>query len=164
MKRRVAPKALEAMKEWVREITSRNRGRNIGSVFEELRRYLTGWKEDCKLAETPCVFRNSDSWIHHRLRAVQLKRWRRETTVYRELRSRGVSITLRQRLRPRAERRWLTATYKAQKITVPDSPTTGWECCDLSPKPQPSEPPDADTHVWWCGKGVAGLIPLALSR
>ena len=49
VKRRVAPKALEARKERVRQITGRNRGREMGSVCEELRGYLTGWKE----ASTP---------------------------------------------------------------------------------------------------------------
>jgi len=121
VKRRVAPKALEAMKERVREITSRNRGRNIQSVFEEPRRCLTGRKEDYKLAETPYVFRNSDSWIRRRLRAVQLKRWRRGTTVYRKLRSRGVPDHPAAAAASHAKRWWLAAAYKAQKITLPDS-------------------------------------------
>jgi len=44
VKRRVAPKALVKMKERVREITSRNGGRSLGSVARELRSYLVGWK------------------------------------------------------------------------------------------------------------------------
>ncbi|HEU0053858.1 MAG TPA: group II intron reverse transcriptase/maturase, partial [Longimicrobium sp.] len=40
VKRRVAPKALEAMKERVREITSRSGGRSMRSVIAELRGYL----------------------------------------------------------------------------------------------------------------------------
>src|SRR5438093_4949906 len=40
--RRVAPKALQAMKERVRQLTARNGGRSIGRVVAELRRYLVG--------------------------------------------------------------------------------------------------------------------------
>ncbi len=54
------------------------------------RRTCVGWKEYFRLAETPRVFRDLDEWIRHRLRAVQLKQWKRGPTVFRELRARGV--------------------------------------------------------------------------
>ena len=44
VKRRVAPKALDKMKERVREITSRNGGRSLAQVVALLRSYLAGWK------------------------------------------------------------------------------------------------------------------------
>jgi len=85
VKRRVAPKALEAMKQRVREITDRNGGRSMRTVFAEVRSYLAGWKEYFRLAETPRVFSDLDEWIRHRLRLVQLKQWKRGTTIYREM-------------------------------------------------------------------------------
>jgi len=90
IRRRVAPKALAAMKERVREITTRNGGMSMDRVIAELRSYLTGWKAYFRLAETPRVFRDLDEWIRHRLRLVQLKQWKRGKTVYREMRARGV--------------------------------------------------------------------------
>ena len=42
IKRRIAPKALETMKERVRQITGRNRGRSLSSIVAELRMYLVG--------------------------------------------------------------------------------------------------------------------------
>jgi group II intron reverse transcriptase/maturase len=89
IKRRVARKALGAMKERVRAITSRNRGRSLPMVAKELRVYLVGWREYFKLADTPHVFESTDKWIRHRLRCLHLKQWKRGTTVYRELRARG---------------------------------------------------------------------------
>jgi hypothetical protein len=44
VKRRVASKALAAMKERVRRITRRTRGRSVEQVVAELRSYLLGWK------------------------------------------------------------------------------------------------------------------------
>ncbi len=85
VKRRVAPKALEAMKQRVREITDRNGGRSMRTVLAELRSYLVGWKEYFRLAETPRVLSDLDEWIRHRLRLVQLKQWKRGKTIYREM-------------------------------------------------------------------------------
>jgi len=91
VKRRVSKKAIQAMKDRVREITKRNRGRSIREVVTELRGYLVGWKEYYRLADTPKVFSELDEWIRHRLRALHLKQWKRGTTIYRELRARGMS-------------------------------------------------------------------------
>ncbi len=118
IRRRVAPKALAAMKERVREITTRNGGMSMDRVIAELRSYLTGWKAYFRLAETPRVFRDLDEWIRHRLRLVQLKQWKRGKTVYREMRARGVRPDLAARvhelLRPcrSPEACWLTSTTR----------------------------------------------------
>lgn len=92
VKRRVAKKALVAMKERVRDITKRSGGRSMRQVASELRSYLTGWKEYFQLADTPGTFEDLDKWIRHRLRAIHLKHWKRGTTIFRELRARGLSV------------------------------------------------------------------------
>jgi RNA-directed DNA polymerase len=91
IKRRVAGKALATMKEQVRTLTRRTVGRSIEQVSERLRSYLLGWKQYFQLADTPNVFGELDEWIRHRLRAIHLKQWRRSSTIYRELRTRGLS-------------------------------------------------------------------------
>ena len=106
VKRRVAPKAMTAMKDRVRGITRRNGGRSMERVIEELRGYLSGWTEYFKLADTPGVFRELDQWIRHRLRAVQLKQWKRGQTIYRELRVRGMSRINASRVAANARRWW----------------------------------------------------------
>jgi RNA-directed DNA polymerase len=87
----VAPKAQEKFKARIREITSRNGGRNLAQIAQQLRKYMPGWKAYFRLAQTPKVYRDLDSWIRRRLRAVQLKLWKRGTTIYRELRSLGAA-------------------------------------------------------------------------
>lgn len=106
VKRRVAPKAMAAMKERVREITRRTGGRSMGRVIGELRGYLCGWREYFKRADTPGVFRALDQWIRHRLRALQLKQWKRGRTIYRELRARGMSKINASRVAANARRWW----------------------------------------------------------
>jgi RNA-directed DNA polymerase len=121
VKRRVAPKALEAMKERVRDITARNGGRSLEHVAAELRGYLTGWKEYFRLADTPGVFAALDSWIRRRLRMVQLKQWKRGTTAYRALRARGVPENAAASAAAHARRWWRTARHPALSLALPAS-------------------------------------------
>jgi len=90
VKRRVAAKALATMKECVRLITRRSGGRSVEQVCKRLGEYLRGWKEYFRLADTPKILAGLDEWIRHRLRAIHLKHWKRGTTIYRELRARGL--------------------------------------------------------------------------
>lgn len=106
VKRRVARKALAGMKERVRIITRRTRGRSIVQVVQDLRSYLVGWKGYFRLADTPGIFAGLDQWIRHRLRAIHLKHWKRGRTIYRELRSRGLSDVGARRVAANGRRWW----------------------------------------------------------
>ena len=64
------------------------------AVVERLSAYLLGWKAYFKRAQTPGVWRRLDEWLRHRLRAIQLKHWKRGTTMYRELRALGASLSV----------------------------------------------------------------------
>jgi len=121
VRRRVAPQALGAMKERVRHMPSRNGGRSHTTMAQELCGYLVGWREYYRLAETPSVFRDIDTWVRHRLRMVPLKQWKRGTTVYRELRARGVPELIAKGAAAYAKRWWRTSTHRALSIALPNS-------------------------------------------
>lgn len=121
VKLRVAPKALEAMKQRVRQITSRSGGRSMEKVTQELGAYLRGWKQYFKLSDTPRVFADLDQWMHRRLRSVQLKQWKRGTTVYRELRRRNVPEWLAPRAALFARSWWRVAGHGALHTALPGS-------------------------------------------
>jgi group II intron reverse transcriptase/maturase len=109
VRRRVAGKALATMKEQVRFITKRTGGRSIEQVCGRLRSYLLGWKEYFRLADTPGIFADLDEWIRHRLRAIHLKHWKRGTTIYRELRARGLPQAAAARVAANGRRWWKNA-------------------------------------------------------
>jgi group II intron reverse transcriptase/maturase len=120
VKRRVTPKALAAMKERVRRITTRNGGRSMQSVCAELRSYLAGWRNYFRLAETPRVFSNVDEWLRHRLRMIQLKQWKRGTTIYREMRRLGANEDAARQVAANS-RRWWKNSAKLLNTALPTS-------------------------------------------
>lgn len=119
VKRRVSPKALMAMKERVRQITSRNGGRSLLRVAAELRSYLVGWKEYFRLADTPNVFEDVDQWLQRRLRMLMLKQWKRGRTMYRELQRRGVGGAALWIAARYGRSWWHVANHKALNIALP---------------------------------------------
>jgi RNA-directed DNA polymerase len=91
IKPRISDSAVNKLKEKVRKITSRSIGRNIAEHVENtINPVLRGWKNYFSLAEDGRLLNQLDSWIRRRLRAIQLKQWRRGGTCYRELVSRGL--------------------------------------------------------------------------
>jgi group II intron reverse transcriptase/maturase len=119
IKRRVAPNALEAMKERVRAITARNGGHSLRAVCAELRSYLVGWKAYFRLADTPGVFHDVDQWLHRRLRMLMLKQWKRGRTMYRELQRRGVGGAALGIAARFGRNWWHVARHKALSIALP---------------------------------------------
>jgi glucose/arabinose dehydrogenase len=103
---KVAGKALETMKERVRRITRRTRGRSIEQIVADLRDYLPGWKAYFSLSEAQGTLYELDKWIRHRLRAIHLKHWKRGKTVFREMRQRGASIQLAATVAANTRRWW----------------------------------------------------------
>src|SRR5665647_1686136 len=53
VRRRVAPEAIERLKERVRELTRRSAGRSLAQMCKPLGTYLSGWKAYFRLTEAP---------------------------------------------------------------------------------------------------------------
>ncbi|MCB1947100.1 MAG: group II intron reverse transcriptase/maturase [Thauera sp.] len=107
----VAGKAMATFKQRIRELTRRSCGRSLPEIVERLRAYMPGWKAYFRLAQTPRVFRELDEWLRHRLRAVQLKHWRRGRTMYRELLALGASETTALRIAQNSRRWWRNSRF-----------------------------------------------------
>ncbi len=112
----VARKALDTYKQRIRQLTRRSGGRSLPEVVERLRTYMPGWKGYFQLAQTPKVFRELDEWLRHRLRALQLKHWRRGTTMYRELLALGASEQDAQRIAANSRRWWRNSRFALNRV------------------------------------------------
>ncbi len=116
VRRAVAAPAIKAFKRRIRQITRRNRGRSLSDVAADLRRYLLGWKAYFRLTQTSRVFRSLDEWLRRRLRALQLKHWRRGTTAYRELRAMGARREQAAAVAAGTRRWWHTSLGELHKL------------------------------------------------
>ena len=116
IKRRVADKPLATFKQRIRQLTRRSAGRSMAEVVERLRPYLLGWKAYFRLAQTPKVWRVLDEWLRHRLRAIQLRHWKRGTTMYRELKALGASDDDAHHVAANSRRWWRNSAGRLNRV------------------------------------------------
>ena len=89
----VSDKSIRRLKERIRALTGRNRGRRIEQIIREVAEYLQGWRQYFNYAYTKQKFRELTAWIKRRLRCYMWKQWGRARNN-KELRRRGVSRDL----------------------------------------------------------------------
>lgn len=102
----VAYKALDNFRARIRQLTRRSGGRSLGQVVDKLRAYVLGWKAYFGMAQTPRIWRELDEWLRHRLRAIQLKHWKRAKAIYRELKALGASGDVAKQVAGNCHRWW----------------------------------------------------------
>jgi RNA-directed DNA polymerase len=92
-KLRLAPESIKRLKEKLRPILWRGRGRNLVGVIEELRPVLLGWVAYFRLVETKRSFEELDAWIRRKLRCILWRQWKRPRTRFKKLRRYGLDET-----------------------------------------------------------------------
>ena len=148
----VATKPLAAYKHRIRQLTRRSGGRSMAEVVEKLRAYVLGWKAYFRRSQTPRVWQALDGWTRHRLRAIQLKHWKRGPTMCRELKALGAPEIVARRVAGNSHSWWRNSYRLINSILT-------IACFDRLgvPRllwPQLLEPPGADPHAGSCGRGA----------
>jgi RNA-directed DNA polymerase len=89
---RLSKRSKERIDAKIRELTPRNWGNSVGACIKQINVYLLGWIGFFGIC-TEAVKRELgalDAHIRRRLRAIQLKHWKRKRTIVRKLISLGV--------------------------------------------------------------------------
>ena len=86
----VAPKSKQRLKNRIRAITRRNRGRSTERIITELNVHIRGWVAYYHLADCKSFLAATDGWIRHKLRCYRLKQLKRRRTIITYLTARGV--------------------------------------------------------------------------
>ncbi len=73
----VSKRSVTRMKNVVRGITKRNRGRSLERIITELNERLGGWVNYFKLIDRPEQLKGLDSWMRRKLRCYRLKQRKR---------------------------------------------------------------------------------------
>jgi RNA-directed DNA polymerase len=85
-----AAESVKRFKDRLREIFRKGRGRNIGTVIQELNPVIRGWINYFKLSEVKTIFETLDEWIRRKLRCIQWRQWKRRYSRARNLIARGI--------------------------------------------------------------------------
>ena len=112
----VARKALDNFQARIRQLTRRSGGRSLEQVVQRLRPYLLGWKAYFGLAQTPRVWRELDEWLRHRLRAIQLKHWKRPGAIYRALKALGAGEDTAKQVAVNGRRWWRNSAKLLNRV------------------------------------------------
>ena len=86
----IAAGSLERMKDKIRRITKRNRGRSFDQIINELIPVLRGWLQYFQYARCHRLLQNLDAWIRRKLRCYRIKQCKRTLTLQRFLVNLGV--------------------------------------------------------------------------
>ena len=90
----VSPQSKQRLKNRIRAITKRNRGRSTERVITELNALIRGWVAYYSLADCKAFLARTDEWIRHKLRCYRLKQLKRRGTIIMYLVARGVNRDL----------------------------------------------------------------------
>jgi group II intron reverse transcriptase/maturase len=86
---RIQDKKVKAFKDKVKAITRRNSPVNLVTVIKELNPVCRGFANYFRIANCKQVFERLFPWIRRRLRAKQLKLWKKPSRLHRRLRQLG---------------------------------------------------------------------------
>lgn len=108
----IAPKSLKAVKDKIRRLTQRNRGRKLEAIVYELNQYLKGWVIYYRHARMKTYLAGMDEWMRRKLRCYRLKQRKRSKSIADHLISLGVP----------PERAWPTARSSKGWWVLSNSP------------------------------------------
>lgn len=86
-------RSVERLKTTIRERTPRTWGRSLRACIQELTAYFKGWTGFFRIctAGVESVLHDADAHTRRRLRAIQLRHWRRRSTIAKRLTQLGVT-------------------------------------------------------------------------
>jgi RNA-directed DNA polymerase len=88
---RIHAKSLNRLKDKVRELTSRSRGKSLKQVIENINQYVIGWWGYFRLTEAKSFLKGLKIWIMRRLRSLVWKQWKHSKTRVANLKKLGIA-------------------------------------------------------------------------
>src|SRR5699024_10407855 len=78
-------KAKVIVKQKLRRITKRNRGRSIDMILKEIQQLMTGWINYYGIGEMKSFMNELNGWLKRRIRQYIWKQWKKPRTKYKNL-------------------------------------------------------------------------------
>lgn len=118
---KIAKKTIDRMKDKVREIIGRSRGRSLKKTIEELKPKLRGWISYFRYTEVDNTLKELDSWIRRKLRKIIWKQMKLPRKRAKEMIKRGVAEDMARKTAGSHKGAWRNALTKAMHIAFPVS-------------------------------------------
>lgn len=87
---KVAPQSIKRLKENLRALFRKGRGRNLETVIFDLSRIIRGWVAYFRFVEVKASFEKLDEWARRKLRAILWRQWKNRRTRLKRLRELGL--------------------------------------------------------------------------
>ena len=87
---KVAPESVKRLKEKLKLVFRRGRGRRLDRVIAELTPMIRGWVAYFRMSDVKASFEELDGWLRRRLRCLLWRQWKRPWTRRARLIARGV--------------------------------------------------------------------------
>jgi RNA-directed DNA polymerase len=87
---KVAPESVKRLKDHIRDVFRKGRGRAVGRMITDLVPLITGWTEYFKLADVKQTFEELDKWLRRKLRCILWRQWKIPRTRAKKLMVRGI--------------------------------------------------------------------------
>lgn len=117
----VSPKSIKEFKRRVVELTGRSSGRSVNQTIDELSTYLRGWFSYYGRCEFRNQFKDLDSWIRRRIRAIFWKQWKTPKRRLSELLARGVKYELAKNTSGSGKGPWAISRSNALSYAFPNA-------------------------------------------
>jgi hypothetical protein len=125
--------------------------------IEALNRFTVGWTAYVALAAASSPLQGLDEWLRRRLRQVRWKEWGRYQTRWRKLRALGIPDRKAREWAGTGKGSWRVAGSWILSRALPTPPGPSSACrasaALIAASGMHCEPPDADPHVRWRGRG-----------
>jgi RNA-directed DNA polymerase len=123
---KVAPQSIKRLKEHLRTLFRKGRGRNLEMVIYDLSRIIRGWVAYFRWVEVKAAFEELDTWVRHKQRAILWRQWKHPATRFKELRALGLDSERAHRSAVNGRGPWWNAGAHHMNEAVPTRLLRSW--------------------------------------
>lgn len=117
----ISRKSVARLRERLRGILRRGRGRRLDRVIQEMLPLLRGWVAYFRLSQVKARLEEVDQWLRRRLRCIVWQQWKRPPTRLRELMRRGLDRHRAAESAGNGRGSWWNAGASHMNLAVPTS-------------------------------------------
>ena len=99
-------RAKQKFKNSLKKLTSRKRPGSFEEIIQQINRVTRGWINYFGLGFIKGFIKEIEGWLHHRLRQLILKRWKKPRTIIRKLKSYGLDLDSAKRIAFSRKKYW----------------------------------------------------------